>query len=258
MLGKLLKYDLKWVFKLLVVFYVLTIFFALLGRGFGLIDNSSVFDFVSKLCYGTAISLSISGLINNIMRLWARYVNNIYKDESYLTHTLPVTKNNIYLSKVLCSIITMSCSIVVAVINLVICYSWDSLSKFIKMIIPGGDYTVIVILCLAVLVLEIFFLLYVGNLGITIGHRNNDNKMVMSIVVAFGAYMISSTVSLIVLLICGLFNNDLMKLFTSNNMIPDVDLFKFVLGVALFLYFMYITICNVISYKLLTKGVNVD
>ena len=256
MLGKLLKYDLKWVFKLLIVFYVLTIFFALLGRGFGLIENSTIFDFVSKFCFGIAVSLSISGLVNNIMRLWARYVNNFYKDESYLTHTLPVEKRDIYLSKVLCGFITMSCTIVIALVNLVICYSWDSLSKFVKMIVP--DNYLVVVLCLIVLVLEVFFLLFVGNFGITIGHRNNDNKMVMSIVVAFGAYMISSTISLIVLLICGLFNNDLMKLFTSNNTVLDAGVLKFTLVVALILYLIYITICNVVSYKLLAKGVNVD
>lgn len=257
MLGKLLKYDLKWIFKLLVVFYILTIFFALLGRGFSLIDNSVIFDFVSKFCYGTAVSLSISALVNNIIRFWARYVNNFYKDESYLTHTLPVEKRDIYLSKVLCGFITMSCSIIVALINLVICYSWDSLSKFFKILIPGG-YTSIVVLGIIVFILEIFFLLYVGNLGITIGHRNNDNKIVLSIVIAFGAYMISSTISLIVLLICGLFNNDIMKMFTTSNVVPDVGVLKLIMIVAMILYFIYITICNVVSYKLLTKGVDVD
>ena len=122
-------------------------------------------------------------------------------------------------------------AVVVALVNLVICYSWDSLSKFVKMIVP--DNYLIVVLCLIVLVLEVFFLLFVGNFGITIGHRNNDNKMVMSIVVAFGAYMISSTISLIVLFICGLFNNDLMKLFTSNNIVLDAGVLKFTLIVAL-------------------------
>ena len=190
------------------------------------------------------------------MRLWARYVNNFYKDESYLTHTLPVEKRDIYLSKVLCGFITMSCTIVVALVNLVICYSWDSLSKFVKMIVP--DNYLVVVLCLIVLVLEVFFLLFVGNFGITIGHRNNDNKMVMSIVVAFGAYMISSSISLIVLLKSGLFNNDLMKLLTSNNTVLDVGVLNFALIVALILYLIYITICNVVSNKLLAKGVNVD
>ena len=44
MLRKLLKYDLKNTFKLLSVFYVLAIFFAILTRIFLSIENSFVMD----------------------------------------------------------------------------------------------------------------------------------------------------------------------------------------------------------------------
>ena len=33
MLGKLLKYDLKWIYKLIVIYYGLALVFALIGRG---------------------------------------------------------------------------------------------------------------------------------------------------------------------------------------------------------------------------------
>ena len=49
MLGKLLKYDLKWVYKLIIVFYILAITFSLIGRGFGEIENSLVCEVVSKI-----------------------------------------------------------------------------------------------------------------------------------------------------------------------------------------------------------------
>ena len=38
-------------------------------------------------------------ILNNLMRLWARFKNNFYGDESYLTHTLPINKKTLYLSK---------------------------------------------------------------------------------------------------------------------------------------------------------------
>lgn len=257
MLGKLIKYDLKWVFKVLVVFYILTMVFALLGRGFSLIDNSSIFDFVSKISIGTAISLSISGLINNIMRLWARFVVNVYKDESYLTHTLPVKKRDIYLAKVFSGLITMSVSFIVALINLVICYSWDTLCDFVKMIVPG-DFTVIIVLGLIVIALEILFLLFLGYLGIIIGHRYNDNKIVTSIICSFGIYMGCSFGVLVILLILGLFNNDIMQLFTSSNMVMDAGFLKFILIIALVIYLIYIILCNIVANRLFSKGVNVE
>ena len=50
-------------------------------------------------------SMVASILINTMMRSWIRFRDSIYKDESYLTHTLPVTKNNIYNSKFLQTLI---------------------------------------------------------------------------------------------------------------------------------------------------------
>ena len=46
MLGKLLKYDLKWVYKVVVVFYILSFVFSAIGRGLSLIENSIIFSIV--------------------------------------------------------------------------------------------------------------------------------------------------------------------------------------------------------------------
>lgn len=48
MLGKLLKYDLKWTYKPLIVFYILALIFAVLGRGLTEIENSLILNIVRK------------------------------------------------------------------------------------------------------------------------------------------------------------------------------------------------------------------
>ena len=53
MLGKLLKYDLKWVYKVVVVFYILSLFFSIIGRALSLIENSIVFSIVTRNCLWT-------------------------------------------------------------------------------------------------------------------------------------------------------------------------------------------------------------
>ena len=95
MLNKLLKYDLKYVYKTLIVFYILDFVFALLTRGIRLFENSSLMQFVAFIMNIVTIVSFIATIIINIMKLWSRFVNNIYKDESYLTHTLPVTEKDI-------------------------------------------------------------------------------------------------------------------------------------------------------------------
>ena len=101
MLGKVLKYDLKYIYKVLIVFYLLTLVFALFTRLFWSFDNSAILNILGFIASGTMISFIISILINNMMRAWARFIKNIYGDESYLTHTLPISKKTIYLSKFL-------------------------------------------------------------------------------------------------------------------------------------------------------------
>lgn len=50
MLGNLLKYDLKWVYKVVSVFYILALIFSVIGRGLSLIENSLVFSVVTRNC----------------------------------------------------------------------------------------------------------------------------------------------------------------------------------------------------------------
>ena len=122
MLRKLLKYDLKNTFKLLSVFYVLAIFFAILTRIFLSIENSFVMDIIGKICSGTTIALMFNILINSIMRAWVRFKQSLYGDESYLTHTLPIDKKTLYNSKILTSLITLFISIAMIALTLFIAY----------------------------------------------------------------------------------------------------------------------------------------
>ena len=82
MLKKLLKYELKNIFKFLVIFYSLSIFFSILTRIFLSIENSFIMNILGQITSGATISMMFSILINNLMRLWVRFKNNLYGDES--------------------------------------------------------------------------------------------------------------------------------------------------------------------------------
>ena len=107
MLRKLLKYDLKSIFKVLIIFYILAMLFGVLTRVFFSFENSLMLQILGEIAQGAAISMMCSTLINNIMRMWVRFKAHFYSDESYLTHTLPVEKSTHYLSKILTTIINL-------------------------------------------------------------------------------------------------------------------------------------------------------
>ena len=122
MLSKLIKYDIKSMLKFISVFYILGIFFAILTRIFFSFDNSLMLRIIGEITSGAAISMMISILINNLMRSWVRFKNTLYDDESYLTHTLPIDKKTIYLSKAITSFLVMLISFVFIAIILFIAY----------------------------------------------------------------------------------------------------------------------------------------
>ncbi len=262
MLSKLLKYDLKWCFKPLLVFYFLAAFFAGLVRIFESMEKSLVVVIIDKICVGAFIAMLINILINCFMRNWARFVRNIYKDESYLTHTLPVSKNKIYLSKVLTAVITLFVSFVVIIGCIAIAVlnkgTWVFLKTFMEQTAVYFDSSVFgfVFVMLITIFFEVLFMLMSGILGIVIGHKSNNLKIIKSIVFGFVIYMLASSLSIGLLYVIGLLNPNIMDLFTS--MTVSSQTMKGMMSIAILIYGIYIAIVYLIGNKLFRQGVNVD
>ncbi len=263
MLGKLLKYDLKWTYKPLVVFYILGTLFSILGRAFREIENSLIFNIIGQICTGASIAMIINVLINNLMRVWVRFIRNIYKDESYLTHTLPVEKKTIYLSKILSAIITMFTSTLVILICLLISYyskeNIEWLKNAIEFMANAYDSTVISFMATVIVTLfaEILFALFSGYLGIILAHKSNNLRIVKSVIYGFIAYMVASAFSLAGIYIIGLFNPNVMNLFNTVETL-NVNAIKTVLYGGIAMYTAYIVLYYFIGKRQFEKGVNVE
>ena len=199
MLKKLLKYDLKWCYKTLIVFYILSIICSIITRIIEQYNNSFIFLVLDKIFSATTILVLVSILINNFMRIWARFINNIYKDEAYLTHTLPLKKSEIFLSKILTSIITLATSFIVIILSFVIVWyseeSWIGLKHTIEKTAIFFDISVIslVIAIIITVFFEVLFMIFAGILGIVIGYSKNNLKIVKAILIRI--YIIYDTIS---------------------------------------------------------------
>lgn len=210
MLNKLLKYDLKWVYKPLTVFYLLLLIFSILVRIVESFESTLILLIIDKICCAVVITMIISIIINCFMRNWARFIKNIYKDESYLTHTLPVSKNNIFLSKTLTSIITLLVSMIVIVICLAICTlnndTWILLKETLESSAIYFDSSVfsLILTMITTIFFELLFIMLTGTLGIIIGHKSNNLKIVKSVLYGFIIYTLLSILSVGILYIFGL------------------------------------------------------
>lgn len=262
MLKKLLKYDLKWCFKSLVVFYILALLFSLIVRIIESFELNLMLLIIDKVCCGIVIGLLVAILVNCFIINWMRFIRNIYKDESYLTHTLPVSKNKIFLAKVLTASITLFVSLIVILVSLAISTlskeSWlllkDSLEQS-ALFFNSSVFSLITVLVMTIF-FEFLFMILCGILGIIIGHKANSLKILRSIVFGVFIYSLLSSLSIGALFIAGLLNPDIMSIF--NNIVVSSESLKGMLLVGSFIYIIYILLVSMVGNKLLNKGVNVD
>ena len=257
MLKKLLKYDLKWCYKALTIFYILSIIFAILTRVFINIDGRILFTIIGKIMQGITITLLINILINNILRIWARVIKNFYSDEAYLTHTLPIKKETLFLSKVLTTIITLLTSTIVIIISLLICYYSKENIEILKNILNQINISNITIIStILIFYLEILFIILSGITAIILGYKQNNNKLLKSVLFGLIIYFIMQTLILVIIFVIGLFNKEIMDLFKTNNITPN--LLKQMLSLSTIIYIIYNIILYIIGNNTFKKGVNID
>ena len=263
MLGKLLKYDLKYMIKNMSVFYILAFVFAILTRVFFAVEDSLIFNIIAQICNGTMISMICSIMINTMLRSWIRFRDSIYKDESYLTHTLPVTKNAIYDSQFIQSLLFFVVGFIVIIACLFIAYyteaKWTLLKEFVSTSIAGLNvsFTTFIILMLVIIFLEIYNAIQCGFFGMILGHRQNNSKILLSICFGFIAYMFVQSAILGMMFIVALFDEGLMQMFTSN-ILSNVESFKLLVLLTIVFYTVVILLMRFICKKLFNKGVDVE
>ena len=263
MLTRLLKYDLKYMIKNMSVFYILALFFSILSRILFELKGSVITDIISGISVGCMFSMLGSILINTMMRSWVRFNDSIYKDESYLTHTLPVSKNDIYNSKFIQALIVFIVGFAVILLSLFISYytkeRWQSLISLVNGLSKGLDTntTILIISMIAVIFLEIFNAIQCGFFGLIAGHKKNNRKMIYSVVFGFIAYLFSQNMVLFLTFIFGLFNSDIMALFKNDTVINPTSL-KLLMFLAIILYLVIIFVMSVICKKEFNKGVDVE
>ena len=132
MLGKLLKKDLSRNMRWLWILFVATLGVALVGRICKeLGTNIVLFKILGIIFDSVFYALLVNVILQPFLRNFLNFTTSLYKDECYLTHTLPVTKTQIINSKFLTAIIEIVLGFVVLVASLLIMFFTDSIAHFL-------------------------------------------------------------------------------------------------------------------------------
>ena len=116
MMKKLYKWDLIHYIGQLKGIYLATIFLTILSVIF---ETFSTENFIFGMFYQTTYIVSIVGVLGCLLytffSIFQRYYQTILKDEAYFTHTLPISKGRILLSKVLSGFTVFILSLLIGV-----------------------------------------------------------------------------------------------------------------------------------------------
>lgn len=260
MLTKLLKYDFKSLFKSLIPLYLVAFLLALLTRVFDFAsDNISLLEYPAGLVKGLCIIMIIGIPIATFIFSVVRYYNNMVKDEGYLTHTLPVKKNDLVLSKLISSTFAMGASILVSIALVFLAFNvGDELLKSLGDLIEKiNSYSVWMIpnMLLALVVGHISNMLLIYT-SISLGQMRSGNKAAYSFIFGILIYNVTQIVSSLILFVPALFMKDYISNFEKE--VPSAG---FINGFVLYASIISIIICivyHIINVKALEKKLNLD
>ena len=262
MLKKLIKYDFKKMFYVLPYFYIATLFFAVLTRVVNIWKDIQFVFILGQVFQGTAIALMVNCLINTLLGILIRsFRNSFYSDEGYLTHTLPVSKNKLILSKFVCAILVLLLTVTVIFISLVIMFYSKEFIELFKLtlnIVETGlniNATFLLFLLAFAIFFQLLTMLLIGFASIVKGHSYNNNKILKSFLWFAIYYVLASVLSLVILALVLLITGNITELLAS---VMKAKTFIIIIVTALVIYMVYTALFYYITNKLFNKGVNLD
>lgn len=263
MLIKLLKYDLKYMIQNMGIFYALSLFFAITTRIFYALNQTIFIGILSKISLSCLIAMLLNIIFNTAIRSWVRFKDSLYKDEGYLTHTLPVTKEQIYGSRFLEMVIFTLVGFVVIALSLMIAFYTNDRMEIIKQFLDSFSNGIqmsslaFISTIFAIFFLEIVNTTQAGFFGIITGFKQNNNKTLCSFVFGILFYFISQSITVLFVFLVGLFNQNILKIFTSNAAISS-DVLKLLMVLSVVSYLFLLCIGAFLCTKIFKKGVDLE
>lgn len=260
MLGKVLKYDLKALCRYLIPLYAVLFGLGIMIRLLGFFDNVSIIAIICGLMIVALVVLScLSFVLNGIFSV-KYYLENLFKDEGYLTHTLPVKKGTLLFSKVLASLVTFSMTALVLIISLIVAFYQKGLFvevvKVLNLSIYGMSVYEFLLFMIVYGVIGYVATILMVYAAIAIGYSRSSNKLVSSVVWGLIFYFVMEFLYLGLLGIIMIINPTFISNL-DNSVFMMKDLITF------FSIFMVFTaliggVYYYISYRFMDKKLNLE
>lgn len=261
MIKNLIKYDLKRMLRFLVYFYAIAIGLATIARIILIGKNIQFIYILGQVFLSLCISAIIAIVVNTFVHIIRAFIFNFYKDESYLTHTLPVTKTQLLISKMLSALIVILSSVIVCVLSVLILFYSTSLKitliAVFENVVSGFNMSALGFICLIALVVfsQICANLCMSFSAIVKGNSYNSKRISKGLVWFAIYYLGALFVTLLLVISVFTILGKLPELFATKMMQSS---FILILIIATIAYFGIAISQFFLCKKLFNKGVNID
>ncbi len=260
MLGKLMKYEWKSTWKLLVPMNALIIamsLFAYLTIRLDFFDNDSDVVILSGITIIMFYILSMFVVvIGTAIYLIYRFYTSVYGDQGYLLHTLPVDKHHIIISKVLVSVLWLMLSIILIYMSVFLLFSsdeavleavWDTMVDYVESLeldaFAGG---LTIIMTILAFIFQMLAKVLKVTACISLGQLSSNHKVLTSFAFYYGIYFVQRIFSIMYYVIYFAIDDDLISAYQGSW---ETSLIAGIIYCAVF-YF--------ITWYLMEKKLNLD
>lgn len=263
MLGKLLKYDFKNLYKTLLPIYLITLVITILTVILNnLSDTSNLFSTINALMMLSYTIILMVLVIGTFFLSIRDFYRDFATERGYLTNTLPVKKSAIITSKFITSVVTMLSSIIVMFISILILVigngEWttfaNSFANFFKDI--PGDAVVMLILMTVLMIAAYISGLAVCYLSIALGQLKNNNKLSFSFLAYIILYIIYEMYFTFALTFIGVISPDFVSSLDSE--ITVISSVNILFGILIGLVIVFTAVVTPITNYILKNKLNLE
>ena len=284
MLGKLFKHEWKATWKLMVIMNAAVLVLSALGAVF-FYRNSAVvkplFDSLERTkdgdtlymlaCMGYFMLLVLSICVLAVgctIYFYVRFYRNLYTDQGYLMHTLPVTEHQLIMSKTFVCIIWRIISALVVLTGFLVLMSsafsedfrlMDIIKEINKAIFDMGMIKGMIFLIILILGMlgKAIFTTFTGYTCISIGQLASKNKVLAAIGVYFGMRVVMQMITTFgsqYLAIIGMMAPDMWFEMFENNENAMILFF----GIAVAVEYLICGAMYMITHSVMQKRLNLE
>ena len=260
MLGKLLKYDMKSMFRVFIPLWLALLAVSFINHYTIKFDSNAIVGTIPTVIFMILyVGLIMAVMVVSVALIIMRFYNGLLKDEGYLMFTLPVRPWQLVTSKCITATVIVVLSFVAGFLSLgIVTLNASVVPDFFKALhhaLPHitGDMVVTVVLTLLLILAAIIASVTHVYASLALGHLAHSHRVGWSFLAFIGINIVFSTL--------GVFLGNLADHYHWTfelQMTNRVAAVNFVLGILLALCVIEIVIFFAITERILSKRLNLE